>query len=119
MKTREEIEQLKLSWMSDPCFDLAGGEGWEEHEAELAAFEKEQKARWLAERMERFIRSGGGQAITVYPSEEPGMTVRTWLIGQALAGLCANPDSGKASSIASEAVAVADAVMALLADEVE
>jgi hypothetical protein len=41
MKTTEEIESLKKAWMFDPCFDLAEAEGFEEHRAELMAFQEQ------------------------------------------------------------------------------
>ena len=46
----------------------------------------------------------------------PGMTLRQWYIGQALMGICANPNRShwKANGAAAEAIKNADAVMQLL-----
>ncbi len=125
-KTREEVEQLKRSWASDPCFDLCGGEGFEEYEAELAAFVAEHKARMAAGRKARFIRDGGGAAFPQIPgipldgrAADRGMTVRVWLIGQALGGVCASGEPWEPQTIAALAAEAADAVMALLAEEIE
>jgi hypothetical protein len=45
-----------------------------------------------------------------------GMTLREWYIGQALMGICANPNRShwKANGAAAEAIKLADAVMSLL-----
>ena len=38
MKTREEIEKLKQSWIKDGCWDLENTEGFEEYFMELSIF---------------------------------------------------------------------------------
>jgi hypothetical protein len=50
-----------------------------------------------------------------------GMTLREWYIGQALMGICANPNRShwKANGAAAEAIKVADAVMQLLYPQTE
>lgn len=50
-----------------------------------------------------------------YPGS-PGMSLRQWYIGQALAGICANPNRShwKANGAAAEAIKIADAVMQIL-----
>jgi hypothetical protein len=52
-KTSDEVEALKRNWVSDPCYDITDVEGFEEYKAELAAFAREQEARWAAQRAER------------------------------------------------------------------
>ncbi len=125
-KTREEVEQLKRSWVRDSCFDLDDCEGFEEYRAELAAFQTEQEGRWKADRRSRFVLDGGGFAfpqVRGLPLDgraaDCGMTVRVWLVGQALAGMCASGEPLEPQTRAALAAEAADAVMALLADEIE
>lgn len=49
----------------------------------------------------------------------PGMTLRDWFAGQALAGICANPNwqPTDVSSVAQDAYAHADAMIAASAQE--
>jgi len=68
MATREQIEQLKSSWVADPCWDIEDTECFEEHRDELAAFATEQKQRWEQGRNRRESRR-----IAI---EEPG---RCWV----------------------------------------
>ncbi len=54
-----------------------------------------------------------------FPSDrygQTGLTERRYYIGQALAGICANPNRShwKANGAAAEAIKIADAVMQLL-----
>ena len=53
MATAQEIERLKRDWLDDPCYDLYGAEGFEEHEEELREFQTMTERRWEAERAER------------------------------------------------------------------
>ena len=53
MVTREEIEGLKRDWRSDPCWDLEGSEGFEDHHEELLAFRKKMETIWRKEREAR------------------------------------------------------------------
>ena len=50
-----------------------------------------------------------------YPGSS-GMTLRQWYIGQALAGICANPNRShwKANGAAAEAIKIADSIMQIL-----
>lgn len=41
MKTRAELDELKLSWREDPSWDIEDTPGFEEHRAELAAFRRD------------------------------------------------------------------------------
>lgn len=50
LKTKEEIEKLKRDWKSDPCWDLWDTEGFEEHEEELRAYQKQCEEEWEIER---------------------------------------------------------------------
>ncbi len=43
MKTKEEIEDLKMSWMSDPTWDIENTVGFEEYYDELLEFNLEIK----------------------------------------------------------------------------
>lgn len=49
MKTSEEIEQLKASWLGDPCWDIEDTEGFEDHREELVQFCEEQEKLWRME----------------------------------------------------------------------
>lgn len=53
MKTREEIEHLKASWVGDPCWDIEDTEGFEDHQEELLRFRVEQEQRWRTEQDDR------------------------------------------------------------------
>lgn len=54
----------------------------------------------------------GGPAFPVAQDEfTTGMTLRAWLTGQALAGLCANPETWASEGIGRWAVEAADAAM--------
>lgn len=46
MKTREEINDLKAQWLDDPCWDIEGTEGFEEHYKELLDFRLDTEDRW-------------------------------------------------------------------------
>lgn len=48
MATKEEIEKLKMNWLTDPCWDIEVTEGFEEHAEELLLYRKEVEAKWLA-----------------------------------------------------------------------
>jgi hypothetical protein len=52
-KTPEQIEDLKWNWRSDPCWDIADTEGFEEHRAELEAYQGEMEKQWAYERLEQ------------------------------------------------------------------
>lgn len=58
MKTREDIEKLKKSWLADPCWDIEDSEGFEEFKEELTAFHKEQDEKWEKKKLEREIARG-------------------------------------------------------------
>jgi hypothetical protein len=45
-KTPEEIEKLKQNWLQDPCWDIYGTEGFEEHVEELKKYQAEQERKW-------------------------------------------------------------------------
>ena len=44
-----------------------------------------------ADNLRTGIINDGGAAFPILRSDQPGMTLRDWFAGQALAGLCANP----------------------------
>jgi hypothetical protein len=50
---REEIDQLKAGWASDPCFDIEDTEGFEDVREELLQFRKDTEAKWGELRMAR------------------------------------------------------------------
>lgn len=52
VKTRKEVEELKEMWLSDPVWDLAETEGFEEYKEELKKFQEEKEAEWEAMRKE-------------------------------------------------------------------
>lgn len=43
-RTQEEIEQLKRDWNRDPCWDIEGTVGFEEHREELLMYRLRCKA---------------------------------------------------------------------------
>lgn len=49
-KTKEEIELIKLDWLSDPIWDLEDTEGFESHKEELLAFSISSKKKWAFKR---------------------------------------------------------------------
>lgn len=51
MKTRDEVEELKKNWSSDPCWDIEDAEGFEDHRAELVGFRRAKTADWERERI--------------------------------------------------------------------
>ena len=53
MRTRKEVLSLKAGWLRDPCWDIEGTEGFEEHEEELLAFRRAAEAGWAAKAAER------------------------------------------------------------------
>ena len=46
IKTPEEIQTLKDSWVKDPCWDIEKSEDFEEHEEELFQFRMQMEALW-------------------------------------------------------------------------
>ena len=46
MKTRRDIERLKVNWLADPLWPLEGTEGFEAHADELREFRLATEARW-------------------------------------------------------------------------
>jgi hypothetical protein len=44
----EKIEELKKSWLADPCWDIENTEGFEDDFEELKAFRLEKEAEWQA-----------------------------------------------------------------------
>ena len=38
MKTKQELDALKVNWLADPCWDIEDTEGFEEHKTELLAW---------------------------------------------------------------------------------
>lgn len=67
----------------------------------------------------RYERTGSLAGKPVYGDVSySGMTLRDWFAGQALAGLCANPDwtSAEVRDAASEAYDYADAMLAVRGD---
>jgi hypothetical protein len=48
LKTREEVEELKASWNSDPCWDLWDTEGFEHYRDELLEYSQKCEKEWNA-----------------------------------------------------------------------
>lgn len=55
MKTRTEVEELKLHWRSDPCWDIEDSEGFEAYHDELKAYSEEWQKRWQTARLARLL----------------------------------------------------------------
>lgn len=45
-KTKAEIEDLKVGWLQDSCWDIESTEDFEDHREELLAFRLAQEAKW-------------------------------------------------------------------------
>lgn len=62
MKSREDVEQLKKNWKSDPLWDIERTEGFEEYYDELLAYRNEiyaeRKKEWDAKLLQRSIELG-------------------------------------------------------------
>lgn len=46
MKTRAEVEQLKLDWCSDPMWDIEDTEGFEDYKDELVTYSITMNTLW-------------------------------------------------------------------------
>lgn len=80
-KTPEEIESLKRSWFSDPCWDIEETEGFEAHRDELLEYHRECDVLWKAQAIQRNRNS-----------KEP-LTKRELIAAMCLQGLLANPEA--------------------------
>ena len=47
-QSREDIENLKVQWHRDPCWDIADTAGFEAHRQELAQYQNACEAEWEA-----------------------------------------------------------------------
>jgi hypothetical protein len=45
-KTRQDVDQLKETWLGDPCWDIENTEGFEAYRDELIAYRNECEAVW-------------------------------------------------------------------------
>ena len=50
-KTPEEVLDLKMNWLRDPCWDIEDTEGFEDYQAELIAYRLEKEEYWANERL--------------------------------------------------------------------
>jgi len=50
---RQEIDELKAGWASDPCFDIEDTEGFEDVREELDSFRVEMEYKWAEEKETR------------------------------------------------------------------
>jgi hypothetical protein len=55
MKTRQEIENLKLQWTNDPIWDLETTEGFEEYSEELKIYAMIKNIEWKNNYRERLV----------------------------------------------------------------
>jgi hypothetical protein len=53
MKTREEVEALKINWHDDPNWDIEETDGFEEYKDELLAYRKQSEKEWEDARQKR------------------------------------------------------------------
>ncbi len=49
IRSADDIQNLKRSWVNDPCWDIEDTEGFEDHYDELKSYRLEMKAKWDAE----------------------------------------------------------------------
>jgi len=55
LKTHEEIQALKQSWLEDPWWDIEDTEGFEAHREILAEFRQNQEAKWAKARQDHLL----------------------------------------------------------------
>jgi len=128
MKTREEVDALKLNWQRDPIWDIEDTEGFEEYRDELIEFHKTWSEKCQADwekrekecgggsafpvTFERFLDKGDGLSKTTYF----GMTLRDYFAGQALAAIVSTEHYGfegkNAELTAMLSYGIADAMLA-------
>jgi len=53
VKTRDEIDALKLNWRADPCWNIEDTEGFEDHRTELVAYRDEMVLKWMGQKAQR------------------------------------------------------------------
>lgn len=53
MRTRAQVEHLKLDWLDDPCWDIEETEGYENYKDELRIFRENQEFKWQQEKQKR------------------------------------------------------------------
>jgi hypothetical protein len=109
MKTREEVEALKVNWLNDPCWNLEDTGGFEEYAVELGAFAIEHEAEWKAARDKR-------EARAYYDTPASETTLRDWFAVHAMEGIISNIKSrdnfiGHLKETGEDAYRMADAMM--------
>jgi hypothetical protein len=108
MKTREEVEKLKINWQKDPIWDIEDTDGFEEYRDELIEYHKQCNVVWEKKDHERALKER--KTRPAFPSlkakygyegeylgleeDQQGMSLRDYFAGQALTGLIANPTNG-------------------------
>jgi hypothetical protein len=128
MKSKEEIEKLKIDWHKDPCWDIETTEGFEEHQQELLEYRKACESKWkvIAEerKKETELKKPAFPSLKAkygYEGEyegleedEEGMTLRDYFAGQALSGIISSDCSDKMAvePRAKLAYRIADAMLA-------
>jgi hypothetical protein len=58
MKTRQEIENLKANWDSDPCWDIEDTEGFQGHVTELYQYRKTKEFEWEIDKLQKCVQLG-------------------------------------------------------------
>lgn len=53
MATKNELDKLKSDWYRDPIWDIYETEGFEEHQEELVAYQKQCEQAWEEEALQR------------------------------------------------------------------
>ena len=121
MKTPDEIQELKDSWVMDNCWTLEETGGFEDHYEELQAFRLEHEAkleeRFEAGRRRRFFEE---PAFSIPESicpdgninlmREPGLSKREYFAAAAMQGYLAE-GSYTRQEVAIRSVEIADAVI--------
>ncbi len=106
MKTREEVEALKASWLKDPNYDIEDTPGFEEYGVELAGFAVDFRDEWEKNRKaqeERDYRNKPACAATL----------RDMFAAHAIQGeLASTEDIWVPERLAVRAYSIADAMMA-------
>lgn len=107
MKTREEVDALKKSWLKDGCFDIEDTEGFEEYRDELKLFSEEVRKINEADNKVRAARLHASKDIG-------GMTLREHYAGLAMQGYICGTEIIDPKDAATRAVQYADALLAEL-----
>jgi len=126
MKTREEVEDLKVQWLRDPIWDIENTEGFEDFKDELFEFQKAKSDEWAEraakKRKRQFLNDSAFSYQPIYDDGmiaiegEQGLSRREYFTAAVLTGLCSQDGytDYEKDQLAEMAVNIADATLAHL-----